>query len=139
MTLEELLTADDIEFLQQKGWKHNVYPVGGEVHVVFCAFPIPGDAYNLANVDLLVRLPAAYPNAAPDMYWTRQDVTLKATGAFPEAAAHHEVPGSGKGAEVYNNTAWQRWSRHFHDGWRPQIDGLRSYMASVIRDLEKRR
>ena len=139
MTLEELITADDIEFLLQKGWKYDVVSVGGEVHVVFRDFPIPGDTYSIARVDLLVRLPPGYPNAAPDMFWTRQDVRLKATGGWPEGAAHHEVPGSGKGVEVYNSIPWQRWSRHFQDGWRPQVDGLRSYMASVIRDLEKRR
>ena len=127
---------DDLEFLKSKEWKYTVRVVGGESHVIFHEFSLP-TAYTPERVDLLVRLPAAYPNANPDMYWTRQDVTLKATGQFPEASAHHEVPGSGAGVEYYENQKWQRWSRHYAEGWRPGVDGLRTYMGAVVRDLNR--
>jgi len=135
---EDLLTEDDLEFLRHKEWRYSVYSVGGEVHVVLHDFPMP-TAYTPALADLLVRLPVGYPNANPDMYWTKPDVRLKATGSFPEASAHHEVPGAGAGVEVYANTPWQRWSRHYQEGWRPGVDGLRTYMGAVIRDLNKQR
>ncbi len=137
-TTEELLPEDDVEFLRQKEWRHSVYRVGGEVHVVLHDCVIP-DVYNIAKADILIRLPAGYPNANPDMYWTKQDVRFKDTGNWPEACAHHEVPGSGVGAEIYESTPWQRWSRHFNNGWRPGVDGLRTYVAAVLQDLNKRR
>jgi len=135
---ERLLPDEDREFLAQKGWRYSLYRVGGEVHVVVHDFVLP-DVYEPSRVDLLIRLPSGYPNANPDMYWTRPSVKLKHSLAWPLNAEHHAVPGAGEGVEVYACTPWQRWSRHLQDGWRSGVDGLRSYIASVLRDLEIRR
>jgi len=122
----QLLPAEDLRYLEEKAFDFEVHNVSGELLVVIHHFALPA-AYNPRECDLLVRLPVGYPNANPDMYWTRPDVQL-AGGGTPRAAEHREP---------YLGTSWQRWSRHFPGGWRPGIDGLRSYLAAVRHDLEK--
>lgn len=136
-SLDELVPEADAAFLKEKYPRARVYRVGSEVHVVFRSFAFPG-AYQPAAADLLVRLPAGYPDANPDMFWTKPDVRL-ASGAWPTASEHHEIPGAGSGVEVYTNTPWQRWSRHLtKDQWRPGIHGLRYYVTSIKRELERK-
>lgn len=121
MPLPEL----DDDFLTAKGFNFEVKEEGGFLHLVLHAYPMPG-AYKPGVVDLLLRLPAGYPNAKPDMFWTRPNVTL-ASGAIPTTANVQET---------YLGLPWQRWSRH-GNGWRPGVDGLRSFLATIRRELEK--
>jgi hypothetical protein len=133
--IAEVLPEDDVLFLQDKHPNHLVRIVGGEVHVLLKDFVFPS-AYVPNKADVLLRLPAGYPNAAPDMFWTMPDVKL-ASGAWPQACEHHEVPGSGTGSEIYNSVPWQRWSRHFQEGWIVGRHGLRFYVASINQDLKR--
>lgn len=134
--IEELLSEVDIAFLKEKYPDAKVFEVGDEVHVRLPSFPFP-PAYNPRNSDLLVRLPAGFPDARPDMFWTRPDVKL-VSGAWPAASEHHEIPGSGAGSEVYENVPWQRWSRHSNAAdWRAGIDGLRNFVGTIRRELER--
>lgn len=135
--ISEVLPEDDAVFLMEKYSGHVVRQVGSEIHVLLPDFTFPA-TYTPTSVQLLIRLPAGYPNAAPDMFWTKPDVTLT-SGAFPEACAHKEVPGSGKGVEVYEGVQWQRWSRHFHGGWVVGRHGLRSFVAAIKTELGKGR
>jgi hypothetical protein len=132
---DELLPEGDVTFLKEKYPSAQVYEVGDEVHVLFPSFPFPA-AYQARTADLLVRLPAGYPDAKPDMFWTKPDVKL-ASGAWPAGCEHHAVPGSGEGVEVYRDIAWQRWSRHGPDSWRTGVDGLRNFMASIKLELQR--
>ena len=130
-----LVPEDDDAFLKEKFPEASVYRVGNEVHVLLPAFPFPA-AYAPRTADLLVRLPAGYPDSRPDMFWTRQDVKL-ASGAWPTNAQTPEVPGSGNGAERYEGKTWQRWSRHTDDAtWRAGTDGLRTFVRSIQRELD---
>jgi hypothetical protein len=72
-------------------------------------------------------LPAGYPNAHPDMFWTFPDVKL-ANGSWPKSSEHHYA---------YDGRNWQRWSRHYQGKWRAGIDGLRSYLAAVRTEIAK--
>lgn len=131
----ELLPEDDVTFLKEKYPDARVYPVGNEVHVVLPSFPFP-EGYQPTTSDLLIRLPAGYSDANPDMFWTKPDVML-ASGGWPNACAHKEVPGSGDGVAVYTEP-WQRWSRHTPAGdWRPG-HGLRNYVASIKNELQRK-
>ena|ERR1700737_3919482 len=114
----------DIEFLREKGFGFEEQQVGGEVHLIIRNFPLP-PAYVPRTCDLLLKLPAGFPNANPDMFWTSPIVHL-ATGADPMSASV---------LEVCNGSTWQRWSRHC-TSWRPGIDGLRSKLRSVQAELE---
>jgi Prokaryotic E2 family E len=133
---DELLPEDDTAFLKEKYPNAHVYGVGNEVHVQLPSFPFPA-AYQPRTADLLVRLPAGYPDAKPDMFWTNPDVKL-GSGAWPIQCQYHEIPGSGEGVEVYNKVAWQRWSRHSAPAdWRAGIDGLRNFIGAIKRELER--
>jgi len=132
----DLLPEDDAAFLKEKYPDAKVYRVGSEVHVLLPEFPFP-EAYQPRMADLLVRLPPGYADAKPDMFWTKPDVKLS-SGAWPIQCQHHEIPGSGAGVEVYQNVSWQRWSRHSNPtDWRPGIDGLRNFIGTIRRELER--
>ena len=133
---EELLPEGDATFLKEKYSDARVYEVGNEVHVLLPSFPFPA-AYQPRTADMLVRLPAGYPDVKPDMFWTNPDVKL-GSGAWPVRSDYHEIPGSGNGVEVYKQVSWQRWSRHSNPtDWRVGIDGLRNFIGTIKRELER--
>jgi hypothetical protein len=131
----EDLPEEDVKFLTERYPNCVVRRVGEELHVLLRKFQFP-EHYSPRDADLLLRLPAGYPNAAPDMFWTRPDVKL-ASGAWPAASEHHEIPGAGKGSEVYENIAWQRWSRHFEGGWVVGAHGLQSFVRAIVQELSR--
>jgi hypothetical protein len=78
-------------------------------------------------VDLLVHLPSAFPDAQPDMFWTRPDVTVVRTGTFPPQADQKTT---------FLGLEWQRFSRHLLPGaWIPGVDDLRTWLAAIRRQL----
>lgn len=135
LDITEVLPEEDVAFLRDKFPQHIVRRVGGEIHVLLQDFPFPV-TYTPTISQLLLRLPPGYPNAAPDMFWTRPDVKL-ATGVWPTQCEHREVPGAGDGSEVYENILWQRWSRHFQGGWIVGRHGLQFFVATIRQELKK--
>jgi hypothetical protein len=122
-----LLPEADIAFLHAKGFQFDQVQVGGEVHLVIYNFTLPS-AYTPPTCDLLLKLPAGYPMANPDMFWTSPTVRL-VNGATPRSA---EV------MELCDGRQWQRWSRHSAT-WRPGVDNLRSKLRAVQSELEQGR
>ena len=122
----ELLPEIDAEFLEEKGFDYQVVQASGEIRVIISNFPFP-EQYTPRASKLMLRLPAGYPNANPDMFWTNPDVKLT-NGAYPLNAGYLDPTADG----------WQRWSRHDY-GWRGGIDNLRTKLASVRREIEKGR
>jgi hypothetical protein len=125
--LQSLIPESDLDFLREKQLAFEVEQSGGEIYIVVRNYQLPS-AYRPSLCDLMIKLPAGYPNANPDMFWTTPGVRL-ANGSAPVAA---EVQ------ELYNNRAWQRWSRHT-SAWRAGIDNLRTKLRSVRTELEKGR
>lgn len=124
---KKLLPEIDRDYLESKGYEYEVSPLGGETHLVLHNYEFP-EAYAPRQADLLIILPAGYPNANPDMFWTCPDVKL-VNGSWPTASQYHHT---------YGTRSWQRWSRHFPAGtWRPGVDTIRTYLASIRRELEK--
>jgi hypothetical protein len=121
-----LLPEIDAEFLKEKDFDCQIVQAPGEVRVIFRGFCFPAQ-YMPRQANLMVRLPAGYPNGNPDMFWTQPDVKLT-NGGFPQNADYHDSSAEG----------WQRWSRH-DNGWRAGIDNLRTKIASVRRELDKGR
>src|SRR5262245_55035919 len=140
--LREALPERDVDFLLEKGWPASitVTRVGAEIHVVFKDYTFPNGAYIPNSSDLLVRLIPPYPNENPDMFWTLTQVSL-AKGGRPAQTEVMQVPAPSGHEQAYANVNWQRWSRHFNDKglWRPGVDGLRTYMASIRLELERGR
>lgn len=124
-TEQVLLPEIDTEFLAEKGYSYDVRPESGAVWVIIRAFQFP-PPYTPNRADLLLQLPAGYPNAKPDMFWTSPDVKLPG-GSWPK---------SSNVQETHCGRTCQRWSRHFPDDcWRPGTDNLRSYVASIRAEL----
>lgn len=122
----QLLPESDRDFLAEKGMVFDVAKENGEILLVIHDFPFPA-TYQPTNADLLIVIPAGYPNAQLDMFWSLPDVKL-ANGHWPAQAEQHQA---------YLGKSWQRWSRHFQQPWRPRIDGIKTFVASVRAELGK--
>jgi len=120
-----LLLPADCRCLEDRGLAYGASVEVGMTCVVIKSWRMPA-GYDRTESDLLVRLPAGFPDVAPDMWWFAPAVKL-ASGATVQAT---EI------VENYLGREWQRWSRHFQPGqWRSGIDGLESYLALIQREL----
>lgn len=120
------LLESDEDYLRGKDYNFEATEQGAELHVIIHDFPLP-KTYSARSVDLLVRLPAGYPNAHPDMFWTIPRVTL-VNGQVPQGAGANENHGG---------RTWQRWSRHWTTRWRPGTDGLDTFLVAVRSEIAK--
>lgn len=99
----------------------------GWTFVIVHDYPLPS-GFLPATVDLLVKLPPSFPDAAPDMFWVKPQVRT-ATGAAPQGTSMEPLMG----------TSWQRFSWHLNPGvWRPGVSTLRDFMRCVRARLERR-
>ena len=95
---------------QADGWKF----------VVISGFVLP-ESYAPHVVELLVKLPPLFPEAAPDMFWVRPAVTLR-NGQLPRSTSNENLLG----------TSWQRFSWHLvGDAWRPGSSTFRDFIRAV--------
>lgn len=121
-----MLPDSDTDFLRERNYPHVINVESGMTCVVFPDWGLP-TGYDNVSADLLIRLPAGYPDVAPDMWWFSPAIRLK-DGRTVQAT---EV------TEVYLGRQWQRWSRHLQPGqWKSGIDGLESYLALIMNVLE---
>jgi hypothetical protein len=125
-TIDDLLPEIDRDFLRDKYPNYTVKRVGADTHVVIRDFDFPA-AYAPRKANLLLILRAGYPNANLDMFWT-QPVVMLANGGWPARAEVHET---------YDSVSWQRWSRHFQAPWRQGVDNLRTFIATIRRELAR--
>lgn len=94
--------------------------------VVLPSWRVPA-GYDRDSADLLLRLPAGYPDVPPDMWWFDPAVRL-ADGRSVQATDT---------VEQHLGRSWQRWSRHFQGGqWQSGVDGLESFLALIRRELD---
>lgn len=119
------LPPADAEFLRNNGIAYEVVAHGGQAGVVLRDFPLPPGRYDRERADILVQLPAGYPDACPDMFFADPWVH------FPDG----RTPLNADVQEVFAGRTWQRWSRHSQE-WRPGIDGLRTMVARIRHALE---
>jgi hypothetical protein len=118
-----VLPADDVAFLEAKGYAFEATAEGGFTCLVIHGYPLP-PGYRPQRADLLLRLPGGWPDAAPDMFWMDPPVTYT-DGRSPLQTQR---------SEQYLGRTWQRFSRHLPAGaWRAG-DGLETWM-STIRDM----
>lgn len=123
-----MLRHAEEEYLARLGLPYEVTPEAGMIALVISGWKVPA-GYEPAETDLLVRLPAGFPDAAPDMYWCDPPVRLAGSGAFPPAADL---------MEQHLGRQWQRFSRHLPAGaWQPGRDSLESYLALIRTELER--
>lgn len=121
-----MLRDADQRTLDELGRPYTVAVGGAFIELVISGFQLPANLQPTV-VDLLLRLPPGFPDAAPDMFW----LDPAATG--PGGAG---IPGT-ESSELYLGRTWQRWSRHIGGQWRPGIDNLATYMAYIRRCLDQ--
>ena len=106
------------EYPQPDGWRF----------VVYRGFRIPAE-YRPDRVDVLIKLPPTFPEAAPDMFWVSPAVTIAATGASPR----------GTGSVNLLNQSWQQFSWHLKQGaWRPGVSDIRDFLRCIQGRFERR-
>lgn len=110
---EHDLTIEEVVDGQQKG-------------VIFRQYPLPPDRFDADAADILVVLPAGYPDAAPDMFFTDPWLKLRSTGAYPNRADN---------TFTFAGHCWQRWSRH-NKTWRAGLDGIRTMLRRIDRAIK---
>lgn len=100
----------------------------GWTFLVYRDFQIPAE-YRPDRVDVLVKLPPTFPDAAPDMFWVSPHVTVASAGVSPRGTTTENVL----------NASWQRFSWHLSAGaWRPGVSTLRDFFRCIIGRFERR-
>ena len=94
--------------------------------VVLKGFELPPERFDAANADILILLPASYPDCAPDMFYAFPWLRLLASRNYPRAA---------DASLGFMGQNWQRWSRH-NDAWRPGVDGIWTMVKRLETALE---
>jgi hypothetical protein len=122
-----LLPELDTDFLKEKGYSYELLSHGAALHLILKGFQLPAQHYIPEKVDLLIEIPPAYPNAPLDMFWTNPEVKLLNGG----------VPKTTESRADYHGRTWQRWSRHYVTPWRPNVDGIKNFIRSIVTELQK--
>src|SRR5262245_56514450 len=93
---------------------------GGWRFLVIADYELPaGFQPNL--VELLVKLPPGFPDAAPDMFWVHPPVRT-ASGSQPRSTSMERLLGKD----------WQRFSWHLSGGaWKPGVSTLRDFLRCI--------
>lgn len=122
------LPARDVKFLNERSLAWELLPnPQGAAFLVVKGFNVAAGGFTPAATELMVRIPAQYPMTPLDMWYCDPPVRLAVNGQFATAS---EV------MEDHLGRTWQRFSRHLNGGWRPGVDGLRSYFALIQRELQ---
>lgn len=93
------------------------------VILTISAYPLPA-GWSKKATQLLLKLPASYPNGKPDMFWTDEDLLLADGG----------VPHKGDVIEDIEGRSWRRFSWH-PKTWTPGRDNIHSFFAFIDRRL----
>lgn len=89
-------------------------------YVVISGYQLPA-GYLPQTVQLLVKLPPTFPDAAPDMFWVLPAVRAP-SGSAPRATSSERLLGED----------WQRFSWHLAAGaWTPGTSTLRDFLRCV--------
>ncbi len=116
---QHYLKSGTVEFLEVRD--------GDQVGLVLKDFALPDGGFDTEATDILILMPAGYPDAPPDMFYCHPWLRLKSSGALPKCA---DVP------QNFSNLTWQRWSRH-NTQWRPGKDGIWTMIKRVERALQE--
>ena len=120
-----MLPAPDAAFLTERSLEYLTAVESGVLCVVVPKWTLPL-GYNVEDADLLVRLPAGYPDLPPDMWWFDPAVLRADRRVIPATQA----------TERHLGRSWQRWSRHLGpEQWRSGVDGIGSFFTLIREEL----
>ncbi|RWB19927.1 MAG: hypothetical protein EOQ40_17500 [Mesorhizobium sp.] len=121
-----VLPPEDREYLTSQAIAFEEHVEGTTKAVVLKAWSLPERRFDVGTADILILLPPAYPDCAPDMFYLTPWVRLVANQRYPNAA---DQP------HMFAGKRWQRWSRH-NSAWRAGIDGIWTMLRRIERALE---
>jgi len=88
--------------------------------LVISNYQLP-DGFEPSQVELMIKLPPGFPDAAPDMFWTYPAVKAP-NGSLPRSTSSEHLLGK----------EWQRFSWHLAAGaWQPGVSGLRDFLRCI--------
>ncbi|ODT86215.1 MAG: hypothetical protein ABS69_00210 [Nitrosomonadales bacterium SCN 54-20] len=111
---ERGITFDEIEDNNQKA-------------IILRGFSLPSGLFDALATDILILLPAGYPDNPPDMFYALPWLRLVASNSYPRAA---DQP------VIFTGQTWQRWSRH-NNVWRPGVDGIWTMLKRIEMALKE--
>ena len=94
--------------------------------LIFKQFGLPTGRFDAPSADLLILLPAGYPDNPPDMFYTMPWLKLATSNRYPIRA---DQPFD------FHGSRWQRWSRH-NSQWRAGVDGIWTMIKRVETAME---
>ena len=109
------------DYIEGRGLVVDEVEENGQKGVVLRQFSLPAGRFDESNADILIMLPSAYPDVAPDMFYAVPWLRLVESKNYPRAA---DCPFS------FVGKTWQRWSRH-NNTWRPGVDGIWTMIKRV--------
>ena len=100
------------------------HAAGGWIFLIISDYALPL-CFTPNRVQLLVKLPPGFPDAAPDMFWLRPAVRTP-DGCLPRSTCNERLLGN----------EWQRFSWHLAPGaWTPGVSRLRDFLRCVAARL----
>jgi hypothetical protein len=108
-------------YLTERGIIFEEIEEGGKKAIVLRSFTLPPGRFNSSTADILILLPAGYPDNPPDMFYALPWLRLVASNGYPKAADY---------PIAFGGQTWQRWSRH-NNAWRPGVDGIWTMVKRV--------
>ena len=94
---------------------------GAQKGVVLSGMSLPAGRFDAPSADILILLPAGYPDNPPDMFYAKPWLKLSSSRSYPKAADR---------SFNFAGQSWQRWSRH-NNSWRPGVDGIWTMLKRV--------
>jgi hypothetical protein len=108
-------------YLTGRGIRFDEREEGGQKAVILREVALPPGRYDAPAADILVLLPAGYPDNPPDMFYALPWLKLVPANRYPNTA---DQP------FAFDGQTWQRWSRH-NDAWRPGTDGIWTMLKRI--------
>jgi hypothetical protein len=121
------LPPKDLEYLNSKQIVFQEIEDGGKKGVVLKDWALPAGRFDIAKADVLILLPAGYPDVAPDMFYLLPWAKVMPANCYPRKADK---------AVAFAGQSWQRWSRHNKE-WRPNVDGIWTMIKRIGDAIEK--
>jgi hypothetical protein len=117
---------DEVRALSEEGFTVTLTKADDMANVLITNYLIRSRHYNRSAIELLLRIPLAYPNGKPDMFWTDEDFLLK----------DGRVPKSAETIETWLGKRRRRFSWHLAK-WNPCVDNLLTYLEFIDNRLAK--
>ena len=114
-------------YLTERGIAFEEVEDGSQKAAILRGFALPLGRFDTPSADILILLPAGYPDSPPDMFHALPWIKLVSTKCYPKAA---DQP------VLFAGQSWQRWSRH-NNAWRPGVDGIWTTLKRIQTALEE--